>query len=153
MSYFYILFCITLLLLSKYTLKLKLILVSIIGYICYINFSVLFSVEEYVIFSTLFIIVIANCFYNKTQPIISIIEILSIIVFKILELLLIVYPTNYISNIGKFYIYLDDVFISSILFVLFSREVGYHPFKIDKNNLRKYILTTIISYLTLVFIL
>jgi hypothetical protein len=153
MSYFYILFCITLLLLSKYTFKVRLLLLSIILYLCYITFSKIFNVEEYIFITTVFIISVSFTLFDVNKRFFSIIEIISITIFKITELLLLLYPSTYISFIGDYYFYLDDAFISTLLFVIFSKEVGYHPFKMDKINLRKYILTAVISYLTLIFII
>lgn len=152
MSYFYILFCITLLLLSKYALKIRLLLLSIISYVGYVNFSGFYNVEEYITVSVLFMIIINNILFDSKEKLKSISEILSINIFKIIDIILLLYPTTYLILLQDYYFYLDDLFISSLLFVIFSREVGYHPFKMDKSNLRKYILTAVVSYLTLIFI-
>lgn len=153
MSYFYILFCITLLLLSKYTLKIRLLLLSVIGYVRYINFSDFFNVEEYLLISFIFIITINSLLFDRYEKLKSISEILSISMFKVLEVVLLIYPMMYLEILKDYYFYLDDLFISSLLFVLFSREVGYHPLRMDKQNLRKYILTAVISYLTVIFLI
>lgn len=83
----------------------------------------------------------------------SSIEVFSVITFKILELLLIIFPSTFSNLIISIYFKLDGFFVGGILFILFSREVGYNPLKLNRPNLKKHILTFIISYLTIIFIL
>ena len=152
MSYFYLIYIITLLILTKYNLRVKIFLISIISYLLFID-NVYFNVEFYILAGTSISFIFTYCFYDKSKPVQSCVEILTTLLFKVIELTLIIFPTTYITYFHNFYFYLDDMFIVSLLFILFSREVGYHPFKMDKENLRKYVLVTTISYLTLIFIL
>lgn len=151
MSYFYLIYIITLLILTKYNLRIKFFLVSIISYVLFMD-NVYFNVEFYILTGTALSLVFIYCFYDKSKPVQSCVEISTTLLFKVIELVLIIFPTTYISYLHNFYFYLDDMFIVSLLFILFSREVGYHPFNMDKENLRKYILVTTISYLTVIFI-
>lgn len=152
MSYFYIIFIITLLIFTKYNFKVKTFLLSIIAYILILS-NTFFNVEFYILSGTTLSLMFTYIFYEKKSPVQSIIEISTTLIFKVVEFTLIIYPETYIHFIKDFYFHLDGMFIGSILFILFSREVGYHPFKMDMENLRKYVLVTIVSYLTIIFIL
>lgn len=137
---------------TKQNYKLKLVLLAIILYVSVVSFAKMYNVEEYVLYSSTFVVFLSIILFDKFKPFLSLIEILSIVIFKVIEILTIIRPDTVVDYFVAYYFYLDDIFLSSILFIIFSREVGYHPFKMDANNLRKYILTFIVSYLTIVFI-
>lgn len=149
MIYFYVLFSLCLLLLSEYSFRIKSLLLLIITYLLFVNFYSYYNLSDYLVSSAILIVITTTALFKKDNLFIFVFEIIPLLSLKLIEICLVLYPQTYIDLIGKYYLYLDDFYISTTLFIIFSREVGYNPFKMNEDNLRKYILTAIISYITI----
>ncbi|AOQ26879.1 hypothetical protein [Vibrio phage S4-7] len=159
--YIFIVFSFCLLIFGKHRFQYVLLLLSIITY------QVVFIVEpygyiqvEHYLYGT-GVLTVTTAFFiydwvkwknDEGFDYMWVVEILPLVALRLIETLFLFNPERfYLEIIGaENYLLLDHYFIGGVLFVLFCREVGYNPFTYKFENLRKYILSILVSYIFLV---
>lgn len=154
----YVVFSCCLLLFGKHRFQHIVLLVSIITYqlIFVVNPSDNISVEDYLYGTGILTLTCVFFIYDWVKwkndegfDYKWLFEMVPLVGLRLIETLFLFNPEKfYFEVIGvNTYLLLDHYFIGGVLFILFCREVGYNPFTYKFENLRKYILSMIVSYI------